>query len=193
MGASWPSAILNNSFLNSTSLWLTRYLSMVCLASWGVNLLGTSVPCYLTLEDDPVLANDPSRNNDFDYSSDSGQDQRCPFATHIRKGNPRSDLKYPGRTTLRRMWRQGIPFGPEVTEEERRQARTLHRRGLLLRATKAASIMDPTRCVSFVWSWFEESDLLIESLPSLVQHTGFPTQVSSFDHQRFRSYRWTKW
>jgi deferrochelatase/peroxidase EfeB len=104
------------------------------------------------LKDDPVLANDPSRNNDFDYSSDSGQD-RCPFAAHIRKGNPRSDLKYLGGTTLRRIWRQGIPFGPEVTEEEQRQARTLHRRGLLFAGYQS--------CIDNGFSFVQQGALVI--------------------------------
>jgi len=80
-------------------------------------------------KDDPVLANDPDRNNNFSFA-DSGQG-RCPFAAHVRKANPRGDLKNLGGTLIHRIWRQGIPFGPEVTAEERQQSKTLHSRGLL--------------------------------------------------------------
>ena len=41
--------------------------------------------------DDPVLAADPQRNNNFDFSGAADQ-TKCPFAAHIRKNNPRSDL-----------------------------------------------------------------------------------------------------
>jgi deferrochelatase/peroxidase EfeB len=80
-------------------------------------------------KDDPVLGNDPSRNNNFSFA-DSGQ-SRCPYAAHVRKANPRDDLKNLGGTLIHRIWRQGIPFGPEVTREERQQSKTLHSRGLL--------------------------------------------------------------
>jgi hypothetical protein len=94
-------------------------------------MLYTGAPIDITpIKDDPILAADAQRNNNFDFSTDSSQD-RCPFASHIRKTNPRSDLAHLGGTTLRRIWRQGIPFGPEVTDEERLQARTIHQRGLL--------------------------------------------------------------
>jgi deferrochelatase/peroxidase EfeB len=81
-------------------------------------------------QDDSSIAGDPMKNNDFDFSSDMSQD-RCPFAAHIRKTSPRSDLKLLGGTIHRRIWRQGIPYGPEVTPEERQQKKTIHNRGLL--------------------------------------------------------------
>lgn len=45
------------------------------------------------VHDDPALAKDPQRNNNFDFSGNDQTDQtKCPFAAHIRKTNPRADL-----------------------------------------------------------------------------------------------------
>jgi deferrochelatase/peroxidase EfeB len=70
------------------------------------------------LKDNPVLGNDPKSNSNFDFSIDKTQN-RCPFAAHIEKTNPRSDLAYFGGTTIRRIWRQGIPFGRSHTGRTR--------------------------------------------------------------------------
>ena len=85
------------------------------------------------LKDDPALAADPQRNNDFDYSfpGDFDTQDRCPFAAHVRKTNPRNDLQ--NNTETRRIVRRGIPFGPEVSSLESQSGRTLHDRGLLFR------------------------------------------------------------
>ncbi|KAH8834454.1 fungal peroxidase [Flagelloscypha sp. PMI_526] len=66
------------------------------------------------LADDPTLAADPSQNNKFDFSE---QDDfvRCPFSAHIRKTNPRSDL---GNSPFNNIIRAGIPYGPEVSDDE---------------------------------------------------------------------------
>jgi Dyp-type peroxidase family len=100
----------------------------------GARMVGrwkSGAPVDMTpLKDDPVLGADPTRNNNFDFSTDHSQD-RCPFAAHIRKTNPRSDEGgLLGGTTRQRIWRRGIPFGPEVTPQERQQAKTIHPRGL---------------------------------------------------------------
>ena len=56
------------------------------------NILIEGAPVDLSPnQDDPVLAADPQRNNNFDFSSVKDQ-TNCPFAAHIRKNNPRSDL-----------------------------------------------------------------------------------------------------
>ena len=80
------------------------------------------------LKDDPVLAADPQRNNNFQY--DRASQERCPFAAHTRKMNPRSDL---GEAIVdpHRIIRRGIQFGPEVSPEERAAHRTQKERGLL--------------------------------------------------------------
>ncbi|PNS15653.1 hypothetical protein CAC42_4105 [Sphaceloma murrayae] len=84
--------------------------------------------------DDPDLAQDKARNNNFDFSGDAGK--VCPFAAHIRKTNPRSDfatagLSDPTALTNHLFPRRGIPYGPEVTAAEADGHRTTEDRGLL--------------------------------------------------------------
>ncbi|KAI0869682.1 hypothetical protein GGS24DRAFT_511698 [Hypoxylon argillaceum] len=87
----------------------------------GARLVGrwkSGAPVDLTpLRDDPALAHSE------DFRFDQTNQERCPFAAHIRKTNPRSDLP-PGATETHRMIRRGIAFGPEVTHEEKRAKRS---------------------------------------------------------------------
>ena len=67
------------------------------------------------LFDDPVLANDPQRNNNFTFAH-PGEDilsnqTRCPFSAHIRKTVPRGDFKNPNINN--HITRSGLPYGPE--------------------------------------------------------------------------------
>ncbi|KAF8518402.1 fungal peroxidase [Hysterangium stoloniferum] len=84
------------------------------------------------LVDDPVLAKDPQRNNNFDFShpgSDPKSDQtRCPFSAHIRKTAPRSDFN--PVNVDNHIMRSGIPYGPEVSHEEAASHVTKTERGL---------------------------------------------------------------
>ncbi|PVH95313.1 Dyp-type peroxidase [Periconia macrospinosa] len=87
------------------------------------------------LEDDVALANDPQRNNKFRFNPES--QEICPFAAHIRKMNPRKDLdKFKGPPDFvdpvdeHLIMRRGIPFGPEVTTEEKLTKTTKYERGL---------------------------------------------------------------
>ncbi|KAF8907046.1 peroxidase TAP [Gymnopilus junonius] len=88
-------------------------------------------------KDDPVLAADQKRNNDFFFEGEINSQLRCPFATHVRKTNPRNDLEVPppGIAPIpiegRRIMRRGIQFGPELTKEEKAKGKTEHGRGLL--------------------------------------------------------------
>ncbi|PLW13303.1 hypothetical protein PCASD_22184 [Puccinia coronata f. sp. avenae] len=80
-------------------------------------------------QDDPNL----SRSEDFDYSDELKQ-ERCPYAAHVRKTNPRSGIagSDPKTNTLPHlMVRNGIPYGPELTEEENESKTTKENRGLL--------------------------------------------------------------
>ena len=45
----------------------------------------------------------------------------CPWASHIRKANPRNDIHYAefGRTQTHRLLRRGIPYGPESSSTDR--------------------------------------------------------------------------
>jgi len=91
-------------------------------------------------QDDPALAADPKRNNDFFFTGERSSQVKCPFAAHVRKTNPRDDLEVPpppiGSISVqpRRIMRRGVAFGPEMTEEENRSGRTQHTRGLLFNA-----------------------------------------------------------
>lgn len=88
-------------------------------------------------KDDPALAADPKRNNNFDFGGEINSQLRCPFAAHVRKTNPRDDLEVPPPPTApisiagRRIMRRGVQFGPEVTAKEKYEGKTQHARGLL--------------------------------------------------------------
>ncbi|KAH8102235.1 Dyp-type peroxidase [Cristinia sonorae] len=112
----------------------------------GARLVGrwkSGAPLDLTpLKDDPELGKDPQRNNNFryDFPEDIQTQDRCPFAAHVRKTNPRFDLEGvppekggPFSTENRRIVRRGIPFGPEVTPQEKQSKTTTQERGLLFR------------------------------------------------------------
>ncbi|KAF5374576.1 hypothetical protein D9757_010184 [Collybiopsis confluens] len=90
----------------------------------GARMMGrwkSGAPLDLTpLADDPVLANDSNRNNDFNYTHpdlDLSTDQsRCAFSAHVRKTNPRAGFK--GGVFAFHIVRAGIPYGPEITSDE---------------------------------------------------------------------------
>ena len=87
------------------------------------------------LQDNPAAGADPKQNNNFryDFPDDPQTQDRCPFAAHTRKVNPRADLEDlpgagPGSTTHRRIIRRGVQFGPEVTPEEAESGETQYGR-----------------------------------------------------------------
>jgi len=88
-------------------------------------------------QDDPVLAADPTRNNNFAFKGEITSSLRCPFAAHVRKTNPRNDLEVPPAPISpisvqpRRIMRRGIQFGPELIPEENSSGKTKLDRGLL--------------------------------------------------------------
>jgi Dyp-type peroxidase family len=86
------------------------------LASRMVGRWRSGAPLSLApLQDNIPLGKDPALNNDFEYSSDPGQ-RACPYAAHIRKTNPRDD---PNQNKAEvQTHRAGIPFGPEVGQDE---------------------------------------------------------------------------
>ncbi|KAG8702638.1 hypothetical protein FRC09_004628 [Ceratobasidium sp. 395] len=104
----------------------------------GARLVGrwkSGAPIQVSpLKDDPVLAKDPQRNNNFVYPQAKGEEGQtaCPYSSHIRKTNPRNDLDslVPKGVERASMMRAGIPFGPEVTAEENQEKVTEHGRGL---------------------------------------------------------------
>ncbi|KAF8518409.1 fungal peroxidase [Hysterangium stoloniferum] len=92
------------------------------------------------LFDDPVLAADPTQNNNFNFTH-SGADftsdeTHCPFSAHIRKTNPRADLT--PVDTKHHIIRSGIPYGPEVSPKEAASNTTITERGLAFVAYQSA-------------------------------------------------------
>ncbi|KAG8929337.1 hypothetical protein FRC02_005725 [Tulasnella sp. 418] len=76
------------------------------------------------IEDNLDLISDIDKINNFKFKSGgggqvSGQD-RCPFAAHIRKTAPREGATLPPAAAERSLIvRAGIPYGDEVTDEEK--------------------------------------------------------------------------
>ncbi|KAA1123690.1 hypothetical protein PGTUg99_027512 [Puccinia graminis f. sp. tritici] len=99
-------------------------------------------------EDNPEL----SGSQDFDYSDELKQ-ERCPYAAHIRKTNPRIGARPNADHNLvlrRLMVRSGIPYGPELTEEEKNMKRTEENRGLLF-VSYQGEIADGFQHVQKAW------------------------------------------
>ncbi|GFF58444.1 dye-decolorizing peroxidase msp1 [Aspergillus udagawae] len=84
----------------------------------------SGAPVFLTpWEDDPSLAD----CNNFDFQPGNNQ-EKCPFAAHIRKCRPRGDVKDQNTFSI---LRRGIPYGDEVTKEEHDEQTTKNERGML--------------------------------------------------------------
>ncbi|KAG8793135.1 hypothetical protein FRC12_003771 [Ceratobasidium sp. 428] len=110
----------------------------------GARLVGrwkSGAPIQVSpLADDPELAKDKERNNNFIYPLDKGEEGQtaCPYAAHIRKTNPRNDLfstdvdntDVSNPVAKLSITRAGIPYGPEVTPSEALESLTEHERGL---------------------------------------------------------------
>ncbi|KAJ6572014.1 DyP-type peroxidase [Mycena capillaripes] len=85
------------------------------------------------LVDEPALGADPTRNNNFTFAHPDAtlatNQTRCPFSAHIRKTRPRADLGTP-EETAHHIMRAGIPYGPEVSDDEATSSTTSTERGL---------------------------------------------------------------
>ncbi|KAH9933659.1 Dyp-type peroxidase [Epithele typhae] len=106
--------------------------------------------------DDPAAGVDPARNNDFRYTfpDDQTTQDRCPFAAHTRKTNPRADLEDPPISVSnenRRIIRRGVQFGPEVTPAEKAAKKTLHERGLIFAAYQS-NIVNGFQFIQHSWA-----------------------------------------
>jgi Dyp-type peroxidase family len=66
-------------------------------------------------QDDPELAADRSRNNDFNYAEMDPQGLACPIGAHIRRVNPRDSVANVNRN---RLLRRGLPYGPQLGESQ---------------------------------------------------------------------------
>src|SRR5262249_2221313 len=77
----------------------------------------SGAPLALAAEqDDPVLARDSMRNNDFTYGNDV-RGINCPIGAHVRRLNPRSGLTGPNGSSVHRhrLLRQGLPYGSRLS------------------------------------------------------------------------------
>ncbi|KAF8228447.1 Dyp-type peroxidase [Tricholoma matsutake] len=81
--------------------------------------------------DDPSIANNDKEVNNFIYDQKAGQ-SRCPFAAHIRKSNPRNDVTPVESAFKHHIRRHNMPYGPEVSLEERDGNGSIDQRGLHL-------------------------------------------------------------
>ena len=67
-------------------------------------------------KDDPAIAADPHRRNNFSYEGDD-QGSRCPLGAHLRRTNPRSTpLKRATAVRRRRLLRRGVEYGPHLQD-----------------------------------------------------------------------------
>ncbi|KLO14875.1 Dyp-type peroxidase [Schizopora paradoxa] len=87
----------------------------------------SGVPLALSpYADDPYYL-DPERINNFDYKEDGAGDgvgrPKCPYAAHIRKTVPRGLDPLVSREFLKASMvvRTGIPYGPEVSDEDKQK------------------------------------------------------------------------
>jgi Dyp-type peroxidase family len=67
-------------------------------------------------KDDPEIAADPQRRNNFTYAGDD-QGLRCPFGSHLRRSNPRATpLKRATAVRRHRLIRRGVEYGPHLKD-----------------------------------------------------------------------------
>jgi deferrochelatase/peroxidase EfeB len=67
-------------------------------------------------KDDPAIAADPQRRNNFTYQGDD-QGLRCPLGSHLRRSNPRATpLKRATAVRRHRLIRRGVEYGPLLKE-----------------------------------------------------------------------------
>ncbi len=75
--------------------------------------------CPLALspdQDNPDIAADPNRVNDFDYADDP-DGVKCPLGAHLRRVNPRkSKITTAADVNRKRMLRRGLEYGPPLPE-----------------------------------------------------------------------------
>jgi Dyp-type peroxidase family len=75
----------------------------------------SGAPMVLAPEkDDPSLADDPQRNNNFNYAKMDPQGYAAPLGSHIRRMNPRDTTV--GSLQRRKIIRRGATYGPPLPE-----------------------------------------------------------------------------
>ena len=67
-------------------------------------------------KDDPAIAADPERRNNFSYAGDD-QGLRCPLGSHLRRSNPRATpLRRATAVRRHRLIRRGVEYGPHLRD-----------------------------------------------------------------------------
>ena len=84
----------------------------------GAKIMGrwpSGCPIDLSPEkDDPAIAADPHRRNNFTYAGDD-QGLRCPLGSHLRRSNPRATpMKRATAVRRHRLIRRGVEYGPHL-------------------------------------------------------------------------------
>ena len=80
----------------------------------------SGAPLMLAPEkDDPDLAADFTRNNDFQYFDSDPKGLICPLGSHVVRVNPRDGLRNTiVNTNIHRVIRRGAAYGPVLPEDE---------------------------------------------------------------------------
>ncbi|KAH6902594.1 peroxidase TAP [Coprinopsis sp. MPI-PUGE-AT-0042] len=160
----------------------------------GARMVGrwkSGAPIDITpFKDDPELAKDPQRNNNFKFEGQINSQFKCPFAAHIRKTNPRDDLQGPPAPIIsvepQRIMRRGIQFGPEVNPAEKASNTTQKGRGLLF-VCYQSSIANGFQFMQRTWAnnrnfQFKENQQEVPGLDPLIgQDPGQPRKMSGLD------------
>ncbi len=108
-----------------------RYLATAAKALYGSDdqyhqdLVGAKIMgrwpsgCPIDLspdKDDPAIAADPHRRNNFTYAGDD-EGVRCPLGSHLRRSNPRATpLKRATAVRRHRLIRRGVEYGPHLQD-----------------------------------------------------------------------------
>ncbi|KAL0565437.1 dye-decolorizing heme-containing peroxidase [Marasmius crinis-equi] len=118
-----------NKFVTDNALSVPGLTQQENIDLTGARMVGrwkSGAPIDLApLRDDPALAKDDQRNNNFNFAHpelgsafDLTTNQTlCPFSAHIAKSRPRAILGDP-EISFAHIMRAGIPYGPEVTADE---------------------------------------------------------------------------
>jgi Dyp-type peroxidase family len=115
--------------------------------------------CPLSLspyKDNPELAKDPLRNNDFSYLTSDPDGKQTPSGCHIRRVNPRDSLDNTATNArLHKLLRRGAAYGPLLPEEATEDDGI--DRGIVIAFVNA----NPGRQFEFVQSqWVNDGDFI---------------------------------
>lgn len=121
--------------------------------------------CPLALrpeQDDPALAADRQRNNDFAYADDDPAGLKTPVGSHIRRVNPRDALRESVVDAgLHRLLRRGAAYGPALPEDAPGEDGA--DRGIVLALINA----NPGRQFEFVQAqWVNDGDFVSQAARS---------------------------